>query len=131
MAQRKARKAHNLEVTRSKRVAGIFQFVRFTESSRQSLRDVKLALHRCGAEVARRAHNPEVIRSKRITGIYHLPSFTETGRLDADVTRIPFRQSLRDVKLALHRCGAEEARGAHNPEVIGSNPIAGIFIRVF
>ena len=26
----------------------------------------------------------------------------------------------------LNRCGAEEARGAHNPEVIGSNPIAGI-----
>ena len=27
----------------------------------------------------------------------------------------------------LHRGGAEEARGAHNPEVVGSNPISGIF----
>ena len=27
-----------------------------------------------------------------------------------------------------YRCGAEVAREAHNPEVIGSNPIAGIII---
>ena len=53
----------------------------------------------------RQAHNLEVTRSKLVGGI---------------------RQSLRDAKLAFHRCGAEEARGAHNPEVIGSNPIAGI-----
>ena len=41
MAQRQARGAHNSEVTRSKRVAGIFQFTSFTEAGRHSSRDVK------------------------------------------------------------------------------------------
>ena len=59
LAQRKERQAHNLEVTRSKLVGGI----------RQSLRDAKLAFHRCGAEEARGAHNSEVTRSKRVVGI--------------------------------------------------------------
>ena len=36
-----ARGAHNSEVTRSKRVAGIIQFVRFTEPDRQLLGDAK------------------------------------------------------------------------------------------
>ena len=36
-----ARRAHNPEVTRSKRVAGIFQFAEFTEFGRHSSRDVK------------------------------------------------------------------------------------------
>ena len=41
VAQRLARGAHNSEVTRSKRVAGIFQFASFTEAGRHSSSDVK------------------------------------------------------------------------------------------
>ena len=33
--------------------------------------------------------------------------------------------------LTLYRGGAEGARGAHNSEVIGSNPISGIILFVF
>jgi len=39
-----ARRAHNPEVTGSTPVAGIFQFVRFIEMDRHSLRDVKQRL---------------------------------------------------------------------------------------
>ena len=39
-----AREAHNFEVIRSKRIAGIFPFGRFTEPTRQLLSDVKLAI---------------------------------------------------------------------------------------
>jgi hypothetical protein len=42
MAQRLARGAHNSEVTRSKRVAGISSFSSFTETTRHSASDVKL-----------------------------------------------------------------------------------------
>ena len=41
VAQRLARTAHNREVTRSKRVAGIIQFASFTEAGRHMLSDVK------------------------------------------------------------------------------------------
>ena len=55
MAQRLARGAHNSEVTRSKRVAGILQFDSFTETVGHSLGDLKLELiHRHGAEVSAR-----------------------------------------------------------------------------
>ena len=48
-----ARRAHNPEVTRSRRVAGILQFARFTETGRQSLVTLNTAtLHRCGAEAS-------------------------------------------------------------------------------
>ena len=61
-----ARKAHNLEDTGSKPVAGIYHFGRFTESTNA----VSTAtLHRDGAVGARGAHNPEVVGSNPTSGI--------------------------------------------------------------
>ena len=71
VAQKAARGAHNSEVTGSKPVVGIVQFVCFKEADRHSSRDEKheqTNQHRCGAEVARGAHNSEVTRSKRVSG---------------------------------------------------------------
>ena len=79
-----ARGAHNSEVTRSKRVAGIFQFVSFKEAGRHSSRDVKhehtQTIHRCGAEAARGAHNSEVTGSKPVAGIFQFACFKEVRR---------------------------------------------------
>ena len=61
-----ARRAHNPEVIRSNRIAGIFQFAGLSESATLSSHHI---YPRCGAEEAREAHNFEDIRSKRITGI--------------------------------------------------------------
>jgi hypothetical protein len=59
--------------------------------------------------------------------MFHFGGFSEVARLHADVKRIlSSRQSLRDAKLACNRGGAAEARGAHNPEVMGSIPVSGI-----
>ena len=57
------------------------------------------------------AHNHEVIRSKRISGIYHHIAMVHQGTGATNP----------------NRDGAEEARGAHNSEVLGSNPSSGIF----
>ena len=46
---------------------------------------------------------------------FHFNRFAEAGR-----------QLLRDAKLAFNRCGAGAARKAHNLEVTGSKPVAGI-----
>ena len=62
-----ARAAHNREVTRSKRVAGIFQFAGLQNLPRCHH---STPFHRHGAEVARGAHNSEVTRSKRVAGIF-------------------------------------------------------------
>ena len=69
-----ARGAHNPEVTRSRRVAGIFQFSRFIEM--RTYRKYNL-FYRCGAGEARWAHNSEDIGSKPITGIFHFSHFIE------------------------------------------------------
>ena len=45
MAQRLARGAHNSEVTRSKRVAGILQFGSFTETVGHMLSDLKHSIY--------------------------------------------------------------------------------------
>jgi hypothetical protein len=84
VAQRAAREAHNLEDTGSKPVAGMYL------SSFASVRSaLEQPYHRDGAEEARGAHNPEVVGSNPTPGI---------------------RQSLCDVKLALHRCSSEAER---------------------
>ena len=61
-----ARAAHNREVTRSKRVVGIYhsQFIRTASLS------IQHPFNRRGAAVARAAHNRKDIRSKRIAGIF-------------------------------------------------------------
>ena len=59
--------------------------------------------------LARVAHNHEVIRSKRIAGIYHTS-----------------HRCIKALEQISNRGGAAEARGADNPEVMGSIPISGI-----
>ena len=61
-----ARGAHNSEVTRSKRVAGMITIQLLYRSSTRLHMDT---LNRHGAEEARGAHNSEVTRSKRVAGI--------------------------------------------------------------
>ena len=70
MAQRLARKAHNLEDTRSKRVVGIYHSAGLSESASLSLQQQLTGM---AQRLARGAHNPEVIGSIPIPGIYHLP----------------------------------------------------------
>ena len=62
-----ARGAHNSEVTRSKRVAGIHYI-----TSHRCIKALEQPSNRHGAAEARRAHNSEDIRSKRIAGILFL-----------------------------------------------------------
>ena len=67
-----ARGAHNPEVTRSKRVAGIIPLRLFLEAT--CLTDghkTVVTLYRHGAGAAREAHNLEVTRSKRVAGIHY------------------------------------------------------------
>ena len=86
-----ARAAHNREVTRSKRVAGIYHLPSFTETGRLDAdvkrtppsiakRRYKLACNRHGAEVARGAHNSEVTRSKRVAGIFQFAGLQNLPR---------------------------------------------------
>ena len=65
-----ARKAHNLEDTGSKPVAGIYHSQVYKNPPPLSLQQ-----HFTGMAqwLARGAHNPEVIGSNPISGIYHLP----------------------------------------------------------
>ena len=80
----------------------------------------KHPLHRGGAEAARRTHNPEVTRSRRVPGIHPIHR----------VFRLLYQKQVvkaSDSKQApIHRRGAPVARRAHNPEVAGSIPVAGI-----
>ena len=81
VAQRIARRAHNPEVTRSKRVAGILTLHLLYRSRSSIASDAKQAtIHRCGAEVARGADNPEVTGSKPVAGILSLRPFKEAGK---------------------------------------------------
>ena len=66
-----ARGAHNSEVTRSKRVAGIITIQLLYRSSTRLHMDTYFNRH--GAEEARGAHNSEVTRSKRVAGIFLAP----------------------------------------------------------
>ena len=72
-----ARRAHNPEVTRSKRVAGILHFTSFTEAGRQCSRDVKHEHPFTGVaqRIARGAHNSEVRCSNHLAGIITLCTF--------------------------------------------------------
>ena len=73
MAQRLARGAHNSEVTRSKRVAGIFI------TSHWCIEALEQLYYRDGAEEAREAHNLEDVGSRPTSGIFHLGSFKEAA----------------------------------------------------
>ena len=77
-----ARRAHNPEVTRSKRVAGMITIQLLCRSSTRLHMDT---LNRHGAEEARGAHNSEVTRSKRVAGIhFNLPALQKQAvKLDA------------------------------------------------
>ena len=90
VAQRIARAAHNREVTRSKRVAGIYHHFASVHQGTWATLFTPLAQRKSG-----QAHNLVVVRSKRTGG-------------------------------TTYRDGAEGARGAHNSEVVGSNPTSGI-----
>ena len=126
MAQRLARGAHNSEVTRSKRVAGIHS----TSPALQKRAGALVAPYFTG--VAQRqsneAHNFGVTGSKPVPGI-HSTSPALQKRAGVRSAQTPSRKEGCGEPLvprAIHRGGAEEARGAHNLEVIGSSPIPGI-----
>ena len=71
-----ARAAHNREVTRSKRVAGIFQFAVF----RTATLSTQHPFNRCGAEEARGAHNSEVRCSNHLAGIFQFAGLQNLPR---------------------------------------------------
>ena len=85
-------------------------FALFTESGRQSLRDVKLAFTGVAQRLARVAHNHEVIRSKRISGISHHIASVHHG---TSAFNTPLAQ--------------RQERQAHNLEVTRSKLVGGIF----
>ena len=96
-------------------------------------------LHRRGASAARKAHNLEVTGSTPVAGILSLrllieltlnpPSFSWWC---TEAIRHSSRDEKHEQKTTLYRSGAGEARGAHNPEAVGSNPTSGIIsIRLF
>ena len=111
MAQWLARGAHNSEVTRSKRVAGIYHHIAMVHQGTGA------NSNRCGAGVARGAHNPEVRCSNHLAGIHPLSALQK-----------PMVIALATLnKSNLHRGSAEAARGAHNPEVVRSKRTPGIY----
>ena len=98
---------------------------------------------RHGAEGARGSHNPEVTGSKPVAGIVKLDvkrSYTGVAQRQSAglIIQVSQDQNLSPVFIItsqwcikaleqnLNRHGAEEARGAHNPEDTGSKPVAGI-----
>ena len=147
-----ARGAHNSEVTGSKPVAGIYHSQIYKNLPRCHHSTL---FHRRGAEVARAAHNCKDIRSKRIAGIFQFADLQEsaplslqqplTGMAQRERAGLITPRSLVRIQLpvfiirsfirscnavttaTLHRYGAEVARGAHNSEVTGSKPVAGIY----
>ena len=104
--------------TRSKLVGGILQFVCFTETGRHSLSDVKPEQHFTGVAQRQRAGLITLSSSDRNGSpvLLHFGGFAEATSL--------LRQTLNTV--TVYRHGAEAARRAHNPEVTGSKPVAGI-----
>jgi len=147
-----ARGAHNSEVTGSKPVAGIYHSQLYQKLQRCHHSTL---FHRRGAEVARAAHNCKDIRSKRIAGIFQFADLQEsaplslqqplTGMAQRERAGLITPRSLVRIQLpvfiirsfirscnavttaTLHRYGAEAARVAHNHEVTGSKPVAGIY----
>ena len=67
-----ARAAHNREVVRSKRTAGIYHLSALKKPMVIARGTINMStpFHRHGAEAARGAHNSEVTRSKRVAGIF-------------------------------------------------------------
>ena len=109
--------AHNSEVTRSKRVAGIYHFASFAEAGRQAGRKREQPL--TGMAQGQRAG----LITPRSLDRNGLPVFYNSYVLQKHaVNASDFKQKLN----TLHRGGAGVARGAHNSEDIGSRPISGI-----
>ncbi len=63
---------------------------------------------RCSSEAERRTHNPEVVGSNPTSGILSLRLLYQNQAVIASATL--------NTATNLHRCGAEEARKAHNLE---------------
>jgi hypothetical protein len=74
VAQRLARVAHNHEVIRSKRIAGIYHHIAMVH------RGTGATLTPLAQRQSTQAHNLGVTRSKRVGGIIQFASFTEAGR---------------------------------------------------
>ena len=77
MAQRLARGAHNSEVTRSKRVAGIHFNLPALQKQAVKL-DVKRSWHWCNSAEEMDCRS-KVVRSKLTVNAIQFTSFTETG----------------------------------------------------
>ena len=77
-----ARRAHNSEVVRSKRTAGILHFTRFTETGRHSLSDVKHERPFTGVAQRQRAGLITLRSLDRDESpvLLHFARFIETGR---------------------------------------------------
>jgi len=101
--------AHNSEVTGSKPVAGIYH---------TSHRCIKaLEQHFTGMAQRQRAG----LITPRSQDRNLLPVSKHSPALQKLVVKLDVKGSTQ-----YHRHGAEAARGAHNPEVTGSKPVAGI-----
>ena len=133
-----ARGAHNSEVTRSKRVSGILLFAMLYRSSPSML----ATLNKQQNTSCRCSSAEERLNTRRLALDSYGVRFTDgypliTGRsLDRNQSSALFLFARFTEASILHhththnfhRGGAEGARGAHNPEVIGSNPISGILL---
>ena len=88
----------------------IVQFVGFKETDGHSSRDPKHEQHFTDVAQRERAGLITLRSGVQITSsvLLHFASFIEAGRLASDVKR--------SQKHAIYRCGAEEARKAHNLE---------------
>ena len=130
-----ARGAHNSEVARSKRVSGIIQFAGLQEPTTLSIQQ-PTTLHRHGAAAARGADNPEVTGSKPVAGILLFVCFTEARRhsyatLNTATTHYcrcsSAAERLNTRLLPFNSLGSIWGwLSAHNGEVTGSKPVAGI-----
>ena len=135
MAQRLARGAHNSEVTRSKRVAGIFQFTSFTEAGRHSSRDVKHEHPFTGMAQRQRAR----LITARSQDQNLLPVFSNSSALEkltrcriSNPTYSPvWRRGSALLKTRLlhldHLWSDLRMVMAYTPEDVGSKPTTGIF----
>ena len=119
VAQRKRARLITLRTPDRNGSPVLLQFTSFTEAGRHSSRDVKHEHPFTGMAQRQRA-GLIILRSldrDELPVLFQFGCFTEATRLASDV---------KCSQNTLYRDGAGEARGAHNPEVTGSNPVPGI-----
>ena len=126
-----ARGAHNSEVTRSRRVAGIrpIQYWVFSvalQKRRIIFRPLPWrTFYRLTPTLLMTYHHRS--DSRMVIFLFITRTVWDRYLQVVNVKLDIKRSTIHDESCVFHRCGAEEARGAHNPEVTRSKRVAGIF----